>query len=718
MPGMHSINKSIKYFLLLIFFVLSTQITFAQLKPVVNPLFTKPVADARAIPKFVNPLPIVPRLDLTSGGNTAMYMGHGTHDFGLLPGTPLNATVFGYSPDPNNFGYLGPTVVAKENNQLNVQWYNNLPNSYPLPLDETLHWAFAGHMNHPSMHSITNDGIPAVPHLHGGNTESESDGLPEAWWSSITGVTGMDFVKTLYTYDNNQEAATIWYHDHALGITRLNVYMGLAAFYFLRDDNELNMINTNQLPSGQYEIEMAIQDKMFYPDGSLAYPDAPWMSMPGFTPWAGGPSVQPEFFGEVITVNGKAWPVLDVEPRKYRFRILNGSDSRFYNMTLNTTVTTATPFRWTVIGSDQGFLNAPLSQRELLIAPGERYDVVIDFSDPALLGQTIIVRNNAKTPFPNGATVNPNTTGQIMAFRVGTTPVVDPVVLPASLRPNPVATLTPNKVRKLMLFEGMDEFGRMQPMLGTINTTLSDPQIDLEGTLMWSDPTTELPELGSTEVWEIYNATVDAHPMHLHLVQFQILGRQKFTATVLPKMNMAHDGSMSMGGKLTNIKLKGKSTKPGLYESGWKDTGIMYPGEVTSVIAKFERLGEYVWHCHILSHEDNEMMRRFEVVPASTLPKHGTGETIATISDFKLEQNYPNPFNPSTTINFSIPENSFVSLKVFNTLGEEVVALIDQEIPHGNHRVEFNAGDLPSGMYFYTLSTNNYKETKKMMLMK
>jgi len=305
-------NKTIikvKYILgifYLLFILLINQNAFAQLAPVANPLFTQPVADALAIPKFVNPLPIVPRLDFAAGGTTNMYMGVGTHDFGLLPGTLLNATVWGYNNNPAAFGYLGPTIVAKENQQLNVQWHNNLGNSYPLPLDETLHWAFAGHMGMPPMYDINTDGIPAVPHLHGGNTESASDGLPEAWWSSITGVTGMDFVKTLYTYDNNQEAATIWYHDHALGITRLNVYMGLAAFYFLRDDNELNMIANNQLPSGAYEIELAIQDKMFYPDGQLAYPDAPWLSVPGFTTWAGGPSVQPEFFGDVIVVNGKA----------------------------------------------------------------------------------------------------------------------------------------------------------------------------------------------------------------------------------------------------------------------------------------------------------------------------------------------------------------------------------------------------------------------------
>jgi len=162
------------------------------------------------------------------------------------------------------------------------KWHNNLGNSYPLPLDETLHWAFAGHMGMPPMYDITTDGIPAVPHLHGGNTESASDGLPEAWWSSITGVYRNGLCKKLYILMiTTKKQLQFGTHDHALGITRLNVYMGLAAFYFLRDDNELNMIANNQLPSGAYEIELAIQDKMFYPDGQLAYPDAPWLSCSG-----------------------------------------------------------------------------------------------------------------------------------------------------------------------------------------------------------------------------------------------------------------------------------------------------------------------------------------------------------------------------------------------------------------------------------------------------
>jgi spore coat protein A len=631
-----------------------------------------------------------------------------------MPGANLSTTVWGYNTS-QSFGYLGPTIVAKENNAVDIQWVNLLgAGMYPLPLDVTLHWAFS-HLGGPTLA----DGIPAVPHLHGGHTESASDGLPEAWWIGENNMPthyGDFFVKTNYHYDNDQEAATLWYHDHTLGITRLNVYMGMAAFYLLRDNNEEALIAANSLPSGSQEIEIVLQDKMFYPDGSLAYPDVTALPVPGFDPFPGGPSVQPEFFGEVIVVNGKAWPVLDVEPRKYRFRFLNGSDSRFYSMRMVAPVQTNQKLWWNIIGSDDGFLNAPQSERELLIAPGERYDVVVDFSDPALLGQTIIVKNNARSPFPFGAPNNPNTTSQIMAFRVSNTPVVDPVVLPATLRAPIVQLTTTLNPRKLLLFEGLDNFGRLQPMLGVAAPTVGKDGATVDGTLLWTDAITELPVNNSVEIWEVYNTTADAHPIHLHLVTYQILGRQKFTGTITPKTNIAHDGSSSIGGTLSTISLKGKRKGPAMYEAGWKDTGIMYPGEVTTVVAKFDRIGRYVWHCHILSHEDHEMMRPFEVVTG--LPKQNGG-VIAGVTDYSLEQNYPNPFNPSTTINFSVPnENTLVSLKIYNSLGQEVGTLINQVVPAGNHEVQFDATGLSSGVYFYTLTAGSFVESKKMALMK
>jgi spore coat protein A len=228
-----------------------------------------------------------------------------------------------------------------------------------------------------------------VTHLHGGHTESASDGLPEAWYTRNFRETGRDFVKRLYKYDNDQQAATLWYHDHALGITRLNVYAGLAGFYLLRDKNENKLIADNILPSGDHEIEVVIQDRMvdaethqlYYPavEGDAAYAD--FITHEGATP-PGGPSILAEFFGDIILVNGKAWPKLDVEPRKYRIRLLNGSDSRFYVLSF------MDELPWFQIGTDNGLLSSaidipdPVSTpgRELIIAPGERMDLILDFS--------------------------------------------------------------------------------------------------------------------------------------------------------------------------------------------------------------------------------------------------------------------------------------------------------------------------------------------------
>ncbi len=570
------------------------------LPSIVDPLYTQPIADPTAIPKFVNPVPQPGAIDMRAGGSMEMYMGRTQHDFGLLgPGTPLLAEAWGYGPAPDAITYPGPTILAKKNKQINVTWYNQLGNSHPLPVDPYIHYTFS----HPPYegHTVEELGVPAVPHLHGGHTESDSDGIPESWWTpgyhtdpTEMLYTGMTFVKNTYTYDNSQEAATLWYHDHALGITRLNVYMGLAGFYLLTDKREERLVANDRLPSGPYEKGLVIQDRMFYPDGSLAYPDVPAEDVEGFEPWPGGPSTQPEFFGEVILVNGKAWPVMEVEPRKYRFRVLNGSDSRFYNMWMDAPVATKRPLNFIQVGTDDGFTPLPLSRKELLIGPGERYDVVVDFSDPALNGQTIIVRNNAAAPFPDGDPVNADTSGQIMAFKVTAPMEADPVRLPVVIRPPIIPDRPTAPARKLLLFEALDEYGRLKPSLGTI----------AGGAMSWMDPVTEDPSLNSTEVWEIYNTTMDAHPIHLHLVSFKVLSRQSFTATQDP-----------ITGALSDVVLTGKRKHPSVYESGPKDTVIMYPGEVTRIIATFDRPGLYVWHCHILSHEDHEMMRPLNVIP-------------------------------------------------------------------------------------------------------
>jgi spore coat protein A len=535
-------------------------------------------------PKFVRPVPVPPVIDATAGGTYELEVRQAAQWLGLVDpvsGAPLLTDVWGYEG-----AYPGPTFVARRDVPVQVTWRNGLvdgagdPLPHLLPVDTSIHWAFGDHG--PNGPTIERDGVPIVTHLHGGHTASSSDGLPDAWFTPGAGPVGRLY-NPVYVYDNDQEAGTLWYHDHALGITRLNVYAGLAGFYLLRDENEDALVAANAIPSGPYELGLAIQDRSFHADGSLRYPGDPDEDdLPA-------PSIQAEFFGDHILVNGMAWPYLDVEPRPYRLRLLNGADSRFFELFLSD----GRPFAQ--IGTDLGLLDAPVVLDRLVIGPGERADVVVDFGGAA--GATIVLRNRARSPFPKGDTVDPRTTGEIMAFRVvAPLDVSRPVpVLPANLRPvhGPIQPLgSPARRRQLLLFEGIDEHGRLKPQLGT--TAL--------GGLDWGYPVTEDPGLDDVEIWDIHNSTEDAHPIHLHLVAFQVLGRQKFKAD-----QDEHTGALS------GIRYLGQQKPPERNERGWKDTVQMFPGDVTRVIARFDRPGEYVWHCHILSHEDHEMMRPYVV---------------------------------------------------------------------------------------------------------
>jgi spore coat protein A, manganese oxidase len=369
-------------------------------------LFSQVLLDPLTQPQFVNALPIPSVIDATNGGTFTLSISQFKQSLGLInPVTkqPLLTNVWGY-----NGTYPGPTILARKNVPIKVFWLNKLLNGtkplpHLLPIDVSIHWAFSGINNWQQW------GVPVVTHLHGGHTESSSDGLPDAWFTPNFSKKGTGFVKgdkVPYTYHNTQQAATLWYHDHALGITRLNAYAGLAGFYIITDDIESNLKNAGMLPAAPYDIGLAIQDKNFTADGQLYYPSQP--------PVAGAPSpsILPESFGNIIVVNGMAWPVLNVEPRQYSFRLLNASDSRFYNLSLSSGQS------FFQIASDDGLLPSSISLPDILIAPGERKQVIIDFSDPALWGQTIVVKNIAKVPYPRGATVDPKTSGRIMAFRV------------------------------------------------------------------------------------------------------------------------------------------------------------------------------------------------------------------------------------------------------------------------------------------------------------
>jgi spore coat protein A len=649
-------------------------------------------------PQFVNTLTIPPTIDGRSGGVVDMSVTQKSFKLGIInPITkaPLSTTMWSY-----NGSVPGPTILASKGTPLKINWLNKLTDvsgkflPHLLPVDESLEWAFTNTSN-----TIQNVGVPLVTHLHGGLSESASDGQPNAWVTPTDAnknfVTGMDFIKggsvSPYYYSNNQEAASIWYHDHTMGISRLNVYAGLAGSYLITDRNEKSLKEDKKLPADRYDIVLNIQDKMFTEDGQLFYPST----------FEGAPnpnaSALPEFYGDFILVNGKIWPILDVEPRLYRFRLVNGSDSRFYNMSLSNGNSIA------VIASDDGLLPKRVITNTVLLAPGERKDIIIDFSKNK--GKTFYISNDANSPYPGGDPVDPNTTGKIMAFRVSKplNKEISMTELPSSsLRPaivplKPTAPLLP---RKLILFEREDQFGRLKPSLGTVDN----------GAMDYMQEPTEMPLQGTTEIWEIYNETMDAHPIHLHAVTMQIIDRRKFTATIDP-----------INGKPTNITLVGNPILPPADEKGWKDTYVMYPGEVTRVIATFNLPGMYVWHCHILSHEDNEMMRPLHIMPMDQANMPIAGGAANQME--KMEQKIglsvaPNPFSNVVTISFKTDKTSTIGLDLYDVNGVKVKAIYQGSKPAGPQQFNIDGSQLPNGTYFNVITIEGVKIARKLILQK
>ncbi|MCB9848918.1 MAG: multicopper oxidase domain-containing protein [Phycisphaeraceae bacterium] len=460
------------------------------------------------------------------------------------------STVWGYGP-PNGMGgydatFPGPTIEARVGQGITVQWVNDLRDLTTGLLRDTHYLNVDTCMHGPNM---TGDDPVTVVHLHGGHVAEADDGDPDLAYGPG--------LSALYSYPNIQEPATLWYHDHGLGITRLNVYMGLAGFYLLRDDAE----DALGLPSGAYEIPLVLQDRDINPDGTLSYPDL----------W------QDHFFGQYILVNGKVWPFLKVRQGKYRFRLLNGSGSRFYTLALSNGGTIQQ------IGSDGGLLPAPVALTELTIGPGERADIVIDFAgEPA--GTEILLTNSAPAPFPGvpGVGVVP----EVMKFVVqNTAGHTDP--LPMALRSVPPIP------------EGEAVVSRDFVLRLEADPTAPEgcPQFRWEiNGLRWND-ITEFPELGTAEIWRFINRSGITHPMHMHLVQFQVLDTQAFTI---------------MNNEIVPV---GSPTPPAPQDAGWKDTVQVMPSEMVRVIARFEDFtGQFPYHCHILEHEDHEMMRQFQVV--------------------------------------------------------------------------------------------------------
>lgn len=575
--------------------------------------------DGRVHPKFVNALPD-PNRPLNCfqpsnllGNAYVLRLREFSTQIGLVnpAGQKLTTVLWGYGTALQAPTSPGRTFSVRSGSSIQVTYVNELmrnfqPIAHRLPVDTTLMWANPGNLGGLAP-------VPLVAHRHGGAQGTTSDGLPDGWSTPDANLNGVPDLRGRlwsqpYTFDNRQEAGHLWYHDHALGVTRLNVHMGLAGHYLIRDANEDQLFSRNQLPFSPYEIPLAIQDRMYDSTGRLFYP-----ATDPANPAAPKPTHLPEFFGDFIIVNGVPWPVHQVEPRAYRLRLLNGCDSRFLDLSFVRPDGSALTFHQ--VGTELGLMDAPVPMTKLLLAPGERADVVVSFR--GLAGQGVRLLNSAPTPFPGGAAVDAATAGQIMLFQtvLAMNTARPDTTLPTFLRPVHGALPAPStvgaKVRKLLLLEGTDPYGRLQTMLGTVNPAAGNPVSPAHGTFLYSDPVTETVALGSTEVWEIHNTTVDAHPIHLHLVDFRVLERQPFSGTVVPKPMGA--GGAITGGWLTQVSLTGAVRPAGAHEAGRKDTVVAYPGEVTRILVKFPRAGEYVWHCHILSHEDHEMMRRFVV---------------------------------------------------------------------------------------------------------
>jgi spore coat protein A len=433
---------------------------------------------------------------------------------------------------------LAPLLEARSGEPLQIRWVNNLPTKHFLPIDHSLHGC--------------GDGVPdvrAIAHLHGAKTASKDDGYPEDWFTPGHSRT--------CTYPLQQDATALWYHDHAMGINRINTYAGLFGMFLLRDHLEDSL----HLPSGKYEVPLILYDRDFAADGQLFYD----VSGDPKTPWI------PEFSADGILINGKIRPFFEVEPRLYRFRLLNTANSRFFLLSLSGPSGNAQPFFQ--IGTDQGLLASPFELKRLILGCAERADILIDFSQSA--GQTLHLRTGAF---------------DILELRVAKQTIAPTTItsIPKTLRPvERIPESSATTTRTLTLHEYQDNAAR--PMVMLINRK------------HWHEPVTENPKLNSTEIWEFVNLTEDTHPMHLHLVRFQILDRRPFNKTDY----------------LINKKLRftAPAEPPAPNELGWKDTVQCPAGMITRIIVRFEGFtGKYLYHCHILEHEANDMMRPFEVI--------------------------------------------------------------------------------------------------------
>jgi spore coat protein A, manganese oxidase len=579
---------------------------------------------ARGLRKYVDPLPRVP----VAVPNTSVYPNGDYYELTMRQQpwrfhTDLATTAaWGFwASDLSGrgraagLGCLGPTLVARRDRPLIVRYRDQLPLKHLLhhSIDQSLWRQVRGvppdppggrHMDMPPDVTVWN-----AVHLHGGWNPPQTDGNPAAWFTphglhgpQYSTLPGAAPNEAIYAYGNRQRATMLWYHDHAMNLTRLNNYAGLAGLYIIRDQAEEAL----GLPQGRYEVPLIVQDRTFNPDGSLFYPSK------GVTPYH--PIWSPEVFGDTPIVNGKAYPFLAVEPRRYRLRVLNASNSRFYHLWFGDG-RTRLPF-W-LVGIGGGLRGHALRSTDLLMAPADRADVIVDFASVPF-GSTLTLMNDAAAPYPSGG--GGPAIPEIMRFQV-TQPLSarDPTTPPDQLALPPFEPLQPatgTVWRERVLTETTDRHGN--PIHMQINGRY------------FSEPVDDFIRAGATEVWEYVNTTADAHPMHVHLVRFHILNRQKFRADDYKKDydRWLAAGRPPTGRPKLDTYLVGQPTPPEPEQQGWRDSFIALPQMVNRIIATYTPAppipgmdgtsttfpADYIHHCHILEHEDNDMMRPWQLL--------------------------------------------------------------------------------------------------------
>jgi spore coat protein A, manganese oxidase len=556
---------------------------------------------------------------------------------------PLPATqLFGYGGDTfNQINFIGPLIGVGDQAgtfrisspgpkfeqtkgvPARITYRNELLGDHPLAVDPTLDWANPNNFPKPMPpfaafppgYPQAQSPITHTTHTHGIEVLPEFDGTPDTWFTN-NGILGPEYVSNTYVQPSSNQSAPFWYHDHSFGVTRLDVGMGLAGFSILRDPNNPLDSASSPLPKGEFEVPLIIQDRSFRTDGSILYP-------PGGIPGVGqNPDINPYWqltvHGDTNVVNGKVWPNMTVKRAMYRFRILNAANQRFYNLFFDNGMS----FR--IIGSDGGYLERAQTIRSVRLGVTERADILVDFSQFAP-GTQIILRNDSLRFPPIEIPSDPDTDGTVMRFTVDGPDVTPPSPLPATL--NTIARLTPNRPMRILIQNTQtDDQGRIL-------------QAELDGQRFHS-LTTELPTIGATEDWAFVNTTPLDHNKHVHLIEFQVVSRQTFNAGQYLEAWKARNGNPPFTHPTLKLDftpfLTGRAQPPDPHEVGWKDTVRTPAGMVTIIRVRWNPqelptgagapgtnlfsfnpvygIG-YVWHCHLLEHEDNEMMRPMTVIP-------------------------------------------------------------------------------------------------------